>query len=77
LFTHPAGRTANFIFYDGHVKNKKWLSTLYPFNQNNWELNPNPDPNNRKLNGPPGCDFAVPAGPDDPLFTSGSCHSYQ
>jgi hypothetical protein len=47
------------------------------FNQSNWELNPNPDPNNRKLNGPPGCDFVVPSGPEDKVFQSGPCHDYQ
>src|SRR5262245_44252805 len=51
LFTHPTGKRANFIFYDGHAKSKKWMDTLYPVNQNNWELTPNPDPNNRKING--------------------------
>jgi prepilin-type N-terminal cleavage/methylation domain-containing protein/prepilin-type processing-associated H-X9-DG protein len=37
VFVHPAGKVANFIFYDGHVKSKKWLATLYPLTQNNWE----------------------------------------
>src|SRR5262249_46455702 len=30
LYTHSAGRVANFIFFDGHARSKKWLSTLYP-----------------------------------------------
>jgi hypothetical protein len=30
LFAHSAGQVANFIFYSGHAKSKKWLSTLYP-----------------------------------------------
>src|SRR5436305_2091266 len=46
-FAHPAGKMGNFIFFDGHAKSKKWLATLYPVNQNNWEAHePNPDPNN-------------------------------
>jgi prepilin-type N-terminal cleavage/methylation domain-containing protein/prepilin-type processing-associated H-X9-DG protein len=28
IFAHPAGKMGNFVFYDGHVKSKKWLSTL-------------------------------------------------
>jgi prepilin-type N-terminal cleavage/methylation domain-containing protein/prepilin-type processing-associated H-X9-DG protein len=77
LFTHPTGRVSNFIFYDGHVKSKKWLSTLYPVNENNWELNPNPDPNNRKINGPPGCNATVPSGPEAKEFQTAACKSYQ
>ena len=44
VFAHSAGKMANFVFYDGHVKSKKWLSTLYPVNQNNWVLSPDPEP---------------------------------
>src|SRR5438034_6665259 len=68
IFAHQAGKVASFVFYDGHAKTKKWLSTLFPLNQNNWELNPNPDPNNHKLNGVVGCQAIVPPGPDAPLF---------
>jgi prepilin-type processing-associated H-X9-DG protein len=80
LFVHPAGRMGNFLFYDGHVKGKKWLSTLYPFNQNNWELSPNPDPNNRKISGPPGCPILasiVPSGPDAKEFQAPLCSAYR
>ncbi len=72
VFVHSS-KTVNIIFYDGHVKTKRWLQTLYPLNQNNWELNPNPDPNNRKMNGPPGCNYPVPAGPDAKEFKTKDC----
>jgi prepilin-type N-terminal cleavage/methylation domain-containing protein/prepilin-type processing-associated H-X9-DG protein len=84
VFAHHAGRVGNFIFYDGHVKSKKWLSTLYPVTANNWELSPNPDPNNRKISGPAGCDnkdgtgvLQVPPGPDAPQFQTKECLAYQ
>ena len=73
-----------FIFFDGHVKSKKWLATLYPVNENNWELAPNPDPTNRRLTGPSGCDngdssghLLVPPGPDAKEFESKQCLAYQ
>ena len=77
VFSHPAGRMPNIIFYDGHVKSKKWLSTLYPLNQNNWVLEPDPDPNVHKLNGPPGCDLVVPDGPAAKEFQTKDCLAYQ
>jgi prepilin-type N-terminal cleavage/methylation domain-containing protein/prepilin-type processing-associated H-X9-DG protein len=77
VFAHPSGKVGNFIFYDGHVKSKKWLATLYPLTDNNWEILPNPSPNNRLLNGPPGCDFAVPSGPSAREFQSKECLAYQ
>jgi prepilin-type processing-associated H-X9-DG protein len=77
VFAHPSGKVANIVFYDGHVKSKKWLSTLFPLNQNNWELNPNHDPTNRKLNGVPGCDSIVPDGPTAKEFQSKACLAYQ
>jgi prepilin-type N-terminal cleavage/methylation domain-containing protein/prepilin-type processing-associated H-X9-DG protein len=77
IFSH-AGGTANFIFFDGHAKNKKWLATLYPMTQNNWEPGePNPDPNNRKLNGTPPCTYVVPAGPDAKEFQKPECLAYR
>jgi prepilin-type N-terminal cleavage/methylation domain-containing protein/prepilin-type processing-associated H-X9-DG protein len=82
VFSHPAGKVANFIFYDGHVKSKRWLSTLYPVNENNWELAPKPDPSNRWLSGPAGCDngdgsgrLLVPSGPDAKEFQTPSCRA--
>jgi prepilin-type N-terminal cleavage/methylation domain-containing protein/prepilin-type processing-associated H-X9-DG protein len=77
VFAHSTGKVGNFIFYDGHVKSKKWLATLYPMNQNNWELNPNPDPKNLKMNGPDGCNYPVPSGPSANEFKSKDCLAYQ
>jgi prepilin-type N-terminal cleavage/methylation domain-containing protein/prepilin-type processing-associated H-X9-DG protein len=77
VFSHPAGKRANFIFYDGHAKSKKWLDTVYPMNANNWELNPNPDPNNRKMDGPPGCHYFIPPGPSAKEFQTRDCKAYQ
>jgi prepilin-type N-terminal cleavage/methylation domain-containing protein/prepilin-type processing-associated H-X9-DG protein len=78
VFTHPAGKQANFIFYDGHARSKKWLATLYPVSQNNWMANTPPqDPNNRRIFGAPGCDRVVPAGPDASVFRSRDCLAYQ
>ena len=52
-FVHQTGKQANFIFFDGHAKSKKWISTLYPLTQNNWQPDePNPDPNNRHIKSP-------------------------
>jgi prepilin-type N-terminal cleavage/methylation domain-containing protein/prepilin-type processing-associated H-X9-DG protein len=55
----PGGR-ANFIFFDGHAKNLKWAQTVFPINENKWELQPNPDPNNRQIRGDVGCVYKVP-----------------
>jgi len=77
LFTHPAGKVANFIFYDGHAKTKKWAATLFPVNQNNWEAHdPNPDPNNRHITGPAGCDWMVPPA-DSAQFHTAACEVHQ
>jgi hypothetical protein len=40
----------------------KWAQTVFPINENKWELAPNPDPNNRKITGggAPGCQYTVP-----------------
>jgi prepilin-type N-terminal cleavage/methylation domain-containing protein/prepilin-type processing-associated H-X9-DG protein len=77
VFAHPTGKQANFIFYDGHVKSKKWLATLFPLSENNWELNPSQDPNRKKLQGPTGCDQVVPAGPAAKEFQAPFCQAYQ
>jgi prepilin-type N-terminal cleavage/methylation domain-containing protein/prepilin-type processing-associated H-X9-DG protein len=72
------GKGANFVFFDGHAKTKKWLDTLYPLNHNNWEPGePNPDPNNRKLNGQAGCQYMAPAGPDAKEFQKSECLAYR
>ena len=61
VFAHST-KVANFIFYDGHVKWKKWLDAFYPFTNNNWQLaDPNPDPNNRQISVLPGCTETIPA----------------
>jgi prepilin-type N-terminal cleavage/methylation domain-containing protein len=77
LFSHPAGKMGNFIFYDGHAKSRKWLSTLYPVNENNWELSPNPDPSKHAVNGAPGCVMSVPASASDKVFQTKDCLAYQ
>jgi prepilin-type processing-associated H-X9-DG protein len=78
VFAHSTGHAGNFVFFDGHAKTKKWLSTLYPVNQNNWLLDPNPDPKNLHLVGPPGsCDFTVPPDTSAPIFQAPECKGYQ
>jgi prepilin-type N-terminal cleavage/methylation domain-containing protein len=84
VFVHPAGKVGNFIFFDGHIKSKKWLKTLYPVHENNWEPDePNPDPNNRRIKGAPGCgvDYSgqvmVPPGPGAREFQTKECLAYQ
>jgi len=78
VFAHPAGKQANFVFFDGHAKSKKWLSTIYPISQNNWMSDePSQDPNNRRIKGAPGCDTTMPPGPDAKVFHSNGCDSYQ
>jgi prepilin-type N-terminal cleavage/methylation domain-containing protein/prepilin-type processing-associated H-X9-DG protein len=77
VFTHAVGKVANFIFFDGHVKSRKWLSTLYPLPENNWELSPNPDPNRRKLEGPSDCGQVVPLGPDAKEYQRPACLAYR
>jgi prepilin-type N-terminal cleavage/methylation domain-containing protein/prepilin-type processing-associated H-X9-DG protein len=77
IFAHSAGKVGNFVFYDGHAKSKKWLATLYPVNENNWELSPNPSPNNRLLRGAPGCEYPVPLRPSAKEFQTKECQEYQ
>ena len=77
LFVHQTGKQANFIFYDGHVRSRKWLATLYPLTENNWELTPNPDPNNVTINGAPGCQYKAPPGPDAAIYQSKACQGFQ
>ena len=78
VFAHPGSKMANLIFFDGHVKTKKWLATIYPVNKNNWETgDPKPDPINRKLNGMPPCTYTAPPGPDAAVFQRTDCLAYQ
>jgi prepilin-type N-terminal cleavage/methylation domain-containing protein/prepilin-type processing-associated H-X9-DG protein len=77
VFAHPAGKVGNFIFYDGHVKSKKWLATLYPITQNNWEIHDHPDPTNLFITGEVGCNRKMPPGPDAAPFRKPDCLAYQ
>jgi prepilin-type N-terminal cleavage/methylation domain-containing protein len=77
VFAHSAGKVGNFIFYDLHVRSRKWLATLYPLNQNNWELSPNPNPANRRINALPGCQYDAPPGPDSKEYQTRECQAYQ
>jgi prepilin-type N-terminal cleavage/methylation domain-containing protein/prepilin-type processing-associated H-X9-DG protein len=73
LMVHGNGM-GQFVFFDGHAKTRKWLSTLYPVNQNQWiKEEPNPDPNNRHIKGQEGCDYVVPTGPDAKDFQKKEC----
>jgi prepilin-type N-terminal cleavage/methylation domain-containing protein/prepilin-type processing-associated H-X9-DG protein len=74
VFAHNT-KQANFIFYDGHAKSKKWLSTLLPVTENNWDFNePSKDPKIRRINGPLGCQYNVPA---EKQFQTKDCLQYQ
>jgi hypothetical protein len=66
-----------FIFHDGHAKPKKWLSTLYPLNQNNWMVQPNSDSNNRNITGPTGCQETAPVSPAAKEYQAKDCLAYQ
>ena len=77
IFAHPTGQVGVFIFHDGHAKPKKWLSTLYPLTENNWELQPNPDPKNRNIRGPLGCQETPPVSPASKEFQAKECLTYQ
>jgi prepilin-type processing-associated H-X9-DG protein len=77
VFAHPAGKVGNFIFFDGHVKSKKWLATLSPVNQNNWVLSRNPDLANLKVVAVNQCNFTAPPGPDAPVYQTKACLGYQ
>jgi prepilin-type N-terminal cleavage/methylation domain-containing protein/prepilin-type processing-associated H-X9-DG protein len=77
LHTHPGGKVANFIYFDGHAKTKKWMATMLPISQNEWEPDqPNPDPNNRRITGAAGCDWVVPSA-DSKVFQTRECQVHQ
>jgi prepilin-type N-terminal cleavage/methylation domain-containing protein/prepilin-type processing-associated H-X9-DG protein len=77
LFAHP-NHQANFVFFDGHAKNKKWMDTLYPLTQNNWVAAvPLQDPATRKMNGAEPCTQIAPAGPDAAVYKSKDCMKWQ
>lgn len=46
-FFHGGMPRANFLRFDGHVSSMTWRQTILPVPTNVWELNPNPDPNNK------------------------------
>jgi prepilin-type N-terminal cleavage/methylation domain-containing protein/prepilin-type processing-associated H-X9-DG protein len=77
LFNHQAGKQANFIFFDGHAHSKKWIATLYPLTQNNWQPDdPNPDPTNRHIKSPnagTACDYVIPPDPSAKAFQTNGC----
>src|SRR5207245_11050555 len=76
IFAHSP-KIANFIFYDGHVKPKRWLDTLYPTNKNNWQLDePNPNPNNLRIAPIAGCQEPVPTSPNSPENRQPPCDQY-
>jgi prepilin-type N-terminal cleavage/methylation domain-containing protein/prepilin-type processing-associated H-X9-DG protein len=77
VMVHQTGKMANFIFYDGHVKSKKWLNTLYPITENNWEVHDHPDPTNLYITGEVGCNRKMPPGPDARSFHTNGCDAYQ
>jgi prepilin-type N-terminal cleavage/methylation domain-containing protein/prepilin-type processing-associated H-X9-DG protein len=77
LFTHPGNKRVNFIYFDGHVKSKKWMATMWPVNQNEWEINePNPDPDNRRIRGMPGCDCTL-LPPGSAAYRTAQCAVHQ
>ncbi len=43
--TYPNGpsKQANFIFWDGHAKNRHWAQTVLPLTKNEWSLDPSSD----------------------------------
>ncbi len=46
---HGLGGPANFIYYDGHAKAKKWAAVVYPLTQSEMVNNPPTDPNSTHL----------------------------
>jgi prepilin-type N-terminal cleavage/methylation domain-containing protein/prepilin-type processing-associated H-X9-DG protein len=77
LFTHQTGKVANFVYFDGHAKTKKWMATMVPVSQNEWQADlPNPDPNNRRIKGAAGCDWVVPP-PGDKAYQTKECQVHQ
>jgi hypothetical protein len=50
---------------------------MFPITENNWQASqPNPDPNNRRIIGEPGCDYVVPA-PGDKAYQTPACQVHQ
>jgi prepilin-type N-terminal cleavage/methylation domain-containing protein len=53
------------------------MAIVYPLPQNNWEMDPSPDPNRLVLQGVAGCDQPVPPGPNAKEFQTPDCLAYQ
>jgi prepilin-type N-terminal cleavage/methylation domain-containing protein/prepilin-type processing-associated H-X9-DG protein len=78
IMVHQAGKQANFVFFDGHAHSKKWLQTLWPITENNWEVHDHPDPNNLTISGEVGCQRTLPKAPvGNPWTTDPNCLAYQ
>jgi prepilin-type processing-associated H-X9-DG protein len=77
IFGHKSGGFGQFLYFDGHAKTRKWLATLYPLHENQWELQPNPDPNNRTIRGPIGCQYVAPASASSREYQAAQCKEYQ
>jgi len=39
-YPNGPGKVGNFIFWDGHAKNRKWAQTALPTTQNQWSIEP-------------------------------------
>ena len=77
LYTHPGGKMANFVYFDGHAKTRKWMATMWPVSENQWQADtPNTDPNNRRIKGAVGCDWVVPP-PGNTAYSSAPCQAHQ
>jgi prepilin-type N-terminal cleavage/methylation domain-containing protein/prepilin-type processing-associated H-X9-DG protein len=48
-YPHGPAKVANFTYWDGHAKIRHWSQTLLPLTQNEWQIEPNPDPTNTHL----------------------------
>jgi len=70
LFAHRGfNGPANFVYFDGHAKNKKWLQVAYPLTQSELVNNPPEDPNAKNLRTDWGWDVNMIDGGD-----GGPCH---
>jgi len=42
-YPHGPGKQANFTYWDGHAKNRKWAATVMPLINNQWTIDPASD----------------------------------
>jgi len=78
IMFHQSGNRANFVFFDGHAQSKKWLQTLWPVTENNWEVHDHPDPNDLTITGEVGCSRKLPPAPNAAFFGADkNCQLYQ